>query len=68
MLREIGIFALSIPVVEFICDVIVKIIVGSDVVESSVSITGIVFGIVLLCLSQFFAYGTQLQNDSDGLL
>lgn len=68
MLREIGIFALSIPIVEFICDVIVKIIVGVDAVESSVSITGIVFGLVLLCLSQFFAYGVQLQSDADGLL
>lgn len=68
MLREIGIFSLSIPVVEFICDIIVKIIVDSDVAASSVSITGIAFGIAVLCLSQFFAYGMQLQSDSDGLL
>ncbi len=68
MLREIGIFSLFIPIIEFICDVIVKVIVDPDLIESSVSVTGIVFGIALLCLSQFFAYGTQLQNDSDGLL
>lgn len=68
MLREIGIFAIAIPVVEFIGDVIIKLIVDVEVVESSVSFTGIVLGIVLLCLSQFFAYGMQLQKDSDGLL
>ncbi len=68
MLREIGIFAISIPVVEFICDAIVKLIFNADTVESGVSLIGIFFGIVLLCLSQFFAYGIQLQSDSDGLL
>lgn len=68
MLREIGIFAIAIPVVEFIGDVVIKLIVDVEIVESSVSFTGIVLGIVLLCLSQFFAYGMQLQKDSDGLL
>ena len=68
MLREIGIFAILIPAVEFICDVITKIIVGVDFVESSISITGIVLGIAVLCLSQFFVHGMELQRDSDGLL
>lgn len=68
MLREIGIFSLSIPLVEWICDGIARLIAGWGAIESSVSITGIVFGIALLCLSQFFAYGVQLQNDADGLL
>lgn len=68
MLREIGIFAIAIPVVESICDGIIKLVVGHDAVESAVSTVGIVFGVALLCLSQVFAYGVQLQNDSDGLL
>lgn len=68
MLREIGIFVLSIPVIEFALDNIAKLAAGVDAVESSVSISGLVFGIALLCLSQFFAYGTQLQSDADGLL
>ncbi len=68
MLREIGIFVLSIPAVEYIGDVIIRILAGPDLVESSISVSGIVFGIALLCLSQFFAYGVQLQSDADGLL
>lgn len=68
MLREIGIFALSIPVIEWVLDGVVRFLVGSDFAESSVSFAGLVFGIALLCLSQFFAYGVQLQSDSDGLL
>lgn len=68
MLREVGIFVLSIPVIEFAIDNIAKLAAGADAVESSVSVSGLVFGIALLCLSQFFAYGTQLQSDADGLL
>lgn len=68
MIREIGIFSIAITVTEFISDMILRIIAGNDVIESSVSTSGIVFGIVLLCLSQFFAYGVQLQQDSDGLV
>ena len=68
MMKEIGIFAISIPVVQFICDFITTLIVDWDVIESSVSMTGIFFGIAMLCLSQFFAYGVQLQSDADGLV
>lgn len=69
MVREIGIFAIAIPVVESICDVIAKVVVAeADVLESSISGAGVVLGIAMLCLSQFFAYGVRLQSDSDGLL
>lgn len=66
MLREIGIFAISISIVEIICNIVVAIIL--DNVSTDLSFAGILFGIALLCLSQFFAYGVQLQSDSDGLL
>lgn len=68
MLREIGIFVLSIPLVEYLGDIIIRLIAGPELVESSISVSGIAFGIALLCLSQFFAYGVQLQSDADGLL
>lgn len=68
MLREIGIFAISIPVVEFVFDVLLKLVVGHELVESSISTEGIALGIGMLCLSQFFAYGMQLQADVDGLV
>lgn len=68
MIREIGIFVLSMPVIEFIIDTVMKLGAGVDAVESAVSWSGVVFGIAVLCLSQFFAYGVQLQSDADGLL
>lgn len=68
MLREIGIFAISIPLWELACSFLVTLLVGSDTAEASVSLTGLTFGVAALCLSQFFAYGVRLQQDSDGLL
>lgn len=67
MLREIGIFAIAIPLWGLVCDVLVQLLAG-DAAEASVSFTGFVFGLAMLCLSQFFAYGVRLQQDADGLL
>lgn len=68
MLREVGIFAISVPIVGFIMSVITRIVLGVDVAEISVSYSGFVIGIVVLCMTQFFAQGIELENDVDGLL
>lgn len=68
MMREIGIFFLSTTVVQLIFSVIAALVIGPDRVESSVDMTGIVTGILMLCLSQVFALGMQMQNDMDGLV
>ena len=39
-----------------------------DIADGNMNLNGILIGIVVLCLSQFFAYGTQLQEDNDGLV
>ena len=70
MVREIGIFSLAIPVVELIMSIIVRLVIGHEVAEVAVNVdmTSIFFGLVVLCLSQFFAYGAQLQEDMEGLV
>lgn len=68
MVREIGIFCIAIPVVELIVSVIARIVLPVGVVETSVEMTGVFMGLVVLCLSQFFAYGMELQEDVDGLV
>lgn len=68
MVREIGIFCILIPVIELIMSVIGTLVIGTLYAEINVSMNGIVMGIVILCLSQFFAYGAQLQEDVDGLI
>ena len=68
MMREIGIFAIAIPVIGFIMSVITRLVCGVDFVEISIDMGGISMGIIVLCFSQFFAHGVELENDVDGLL
>lgn len=48
--------------------VVVDLVVGSRKVEFFVNMQPIAFGLVVLCLAQFFAYGAELEHDVDGLL
>ncbi len=68
MVREIGIFCIAIPIVELVMSIIGTAIIGFEVAEISVTFGSIFVGLVVLCLSQFFAYGAQLQRDTDGLV
>lgn len=68
MLREVGIFAISVPIIGYIMSIVSRIVIGVEVAEISVSYSGFVIGIVVLCMTQFFARGIELQNDVDGLL
>ena len=68
MVREIGIFLIAIPVVQFIMSNVARITLGPDMVESSLVMQKVFVGLVVLALSQYFAYGMKLQNDMDGLL
>ncbi len=68
MLREIGIFSISVPVVGLIMRVLCRLILGVDAVETSVDLYGFSVGIIVLCLTQFFIHGAELEKDVDGLL
>ncbi|MCH5211888.1 MAG: DUF2975 domain-containing protein [Oscillospiraceae bacterium] len=68
MLKEIGIFSIAIPVIGLIMSTIIRLVVGVDAIEISVKMYGFVMGIIILCLTQFFAYGAKLEKDVDGLL
>ena len=68
MVREIGYFSIAIPVVQIFMSILARIVIRSEFLETSVSLTGVVMGLVVLALSQFFAYGAQLQSDVDGLV
>ncbi len=68
MVREMGIFYLGIPVLGFLMSILCRLLLGPEGAEVSVNLQGFVTGVLLLCLSQVFAYGTRLQNDVDGLL
>ena len=68
MMREIGIFAIAVPVIALIMSVIVRLVAGVEAVEISIDMGGIFMGIIVLCLTQFFVHGSELEQDVDGLL
>ena len=68
MVREIGIFSIAVPVVGLIMSIICRLVLGVETAETSVNIQGFIMGILVLCLSHIFSYGTQLQEDVDGLV
>ncbi len=67
-IERIGWLSILMPVIGFVTSVLVKIFGGPDAMEISVDLTGVVMGILVLCLSQFFAHGVKLENDVDGLV
>ena len=68
MMREIGIFSIAIPVIGSIMSVIVRLVTGVETAEISIDMGGIFMGIIVLCLTQFFSHGANLEKDVDGLL
>lgn len=68
MLKEIGIFSILIPVISLIMSIIIRLIIGVDFIEISVDTSGIIMGIIVLCLTQYFAHGAEIEKDIDGLL
>lgn len=68
LVREIGIFTIAIPVIGFIMSIIARLVTGSEVAEISIDMSGVLMGVIILCLTQFFAHGVALENDVDGLL
>ena len=68
MFREIGIFSIAVPVVGLIMSIIARIVLGAEAAEVSNSFEGLVIGIVVLCITQFFAHGIEIEKDVDGLV
>ena len=67
MVREIGIFCIAVPVVSFVMSIVLGIVSGNGV-HATVELTSVFYGLIVLSLSRFFAYGQQLQEDTEGLV
>lgn len=71
MIKEIGIFSISVPIVGFFISTIicaVSMLTGSGGTEISINIQGFIVGLISLCLTNVFTYGANLEKDVDGLL
>lgn len=68
MIREIGIFLLSVVVANLLFSTIASAVIGFEYVESSLNLVMLMMGLLMLCLSSAFAEGEALRRDVDGLL
>ena len=68
LLKEIGIFAIAGPIVGLVFSLICRLALGVETAETSVDLYGIWMGLAVLCLTQFFAHGVELERDVDGLV
>lgn len=68
MLKRIGRFCMLVPVVSFVASILIHIVVDADAAEISIDQSSAVMGIIILCLTQYFAHGLKLEQEVDGLL
>ena len=68
MLKQIGIFSIAVPVTGLVMSAILRLVLGVDNVQISVDASGVFWGIIVLCLTQYFVHGAELEKDVDGLL
>ena len=68
MMKEIGIFAIALPVIGLVMSAVVRLVTGVETAEIRVDMGGVFMGIIVLCLTQIFAHGADLEKDVDGLL
>ena len=68
MMKRVGIFTIAVPVIGFIMSIIVRLVAGAETAEISVDFGGVFVGIIVLCLTQYFVHGAELQEDVDGLV
>ena len=65
-IKQIGYIALSLPV----CKIVANMVLGFISKDFTLGIEAgeILFGLIILCLAQYFAYGASLEKDVEGLL
>ncbi len=66
MFREIGIFFIAISVMSLISEIFTNI--AENELNTGFNYLNCFIGLVFLCISQFFNYGTRLERDLDGLV
>lgn len=66
-MKQIGYCAVAVPLVGAVMS-IVAMLINVDGLHATLDVSGLLMGVLVLCLTQVFAYGLELQKDVDGLL
>ena len=67
-LRQIGFFAIAVPVIGLVMSIVGRLVVGPEFAETSVDFGGILTGLLVLWLTQVFTRGAELEQDAEGLI
>ncbi len=65
--KTIGILFIASPIFDLVVDIVMNL-VSQDHPIVTLDIYGLTLGLVCLCLTHIFSYGTKLEEDVDGLL
>lgn len=68
MVKEIGIFYISMPIIGLTLSWISRLIIDVESAEISMDMGGFITGLLILCLTQVFSRGIKLEEDVEGLL
>lgn len=68
LVKQIGVLSIAAPFVGLVVTLIMGILVKSGTYKFSLDMTQLFMGFVILCLSQFFAHGVELEDEVKGLL
>ena len=67
-LKQIGWMVMASPVLGLVLNLLIGLATQPREVELYMDMGGFVLGILVLCLTQYFAHGAKLEEDVDGLL
>lgn len=65
-IKRIGYIAISFPILKVVFNIVAGLFLKN--VTIGVELSEVLFGLIILCLSQYFAYGASLEKDVNGLL
>lgn len=68
MVRQVGFFTIGIPILHTVMAVISMLFFRNISASYSIDLHYFFMGFIALALSQYFAYGVELQNEVDGLV
>lgn len=68
LLHRIGVFALVSPTLSLVAGGIATHLLGATDLPVTVGLDDFCMGVIVLCLTQFFIHGAELEEDVEGLL
>lgn len=67
LIKNIGIYSIAAPFVETVIGIVMALVAKNNYFKTTIDVTAIFMGFVVLCLSQFFAHGVELEEEVEGL-